>query len=131
MAILLGLIWPGIVQQFQVEPSQADKEEPYIAKNIDLGFEYYTGGEGYFGVAAFRKSVKGFTVNGNSNSSFEGAFYFPKQEVKFVGTSGVTFKCVQMVAWTVVFSGTSNVTNDCTGPGGGGTFAGQSVRLVE
>lgn len=33
-AILLGLIWPGIVQQFQVEPSQADKEEPYIAKNI-------------------------------------------------------------------------------------------------
>ena len=25
-AILLGLIWPGIVQQFQVKPSEADKE---------------------------------------------------------------------------------------------------------
>ena len=30
-AILLGLIWPGIVQQFQVKPSEADKEAPYIA----------------------------------------------------------------------------------------------------
>ena len=34
-AILLGLIWPGIVQQFQVKPSEADKEAPYIEKNID------------------------------------------------------------------------------------------------
>jgi uncharacterized protein len=34
-AILLGLIWPGIVQQFQVKPSEADKEQPYIKANID------------------------------------------------------------------------------------------------
>ena len=34
-AVLLGLIWPGIVQQFQVKPSEADKEEPYIAANIE------------------------------------------------------------------------------------------------
>ena len=33
-AVLLGLIWPGIVQQFQVKPSEADKEAPFIAKNI-------------------------------------------------------------------------------------------------
>jgi uncharacterized protein len=33
-SILLGLIWPGIVQQFQVHPSEPDKEAPYIAKNI-------------------------------------------------------------------------------------------------
>ena len=30
-AILLGVIWPGIVQQFQVKPSEPDKEAPYIA----------------------------------------------------------------------------------------------------
>ena len=36
--------------------------DPYISNNIDLGFEYYTGGEGYFGFAAFRKSLTGFTV---------------------------------------------------------------------
>lgn len=34
-AVLLGLIWPGIVQQFQVDPTEADKEAPYIARNID------------------------------------------------------------------------------------------------
>ena len=32
-AILLGLIWPAIVQGFQVKPSP-DKEKPYLAKNI-------------------------------------------------------------------------------------------------
>jgi len=71
------------------------------------------------------------TINGNAGSSFEGAFYFPKQQLKFTGTSGTTFNCVQMVAWTVVFSGTSDITNDCDGAGGGGSFAGKAVRLVE
>jgi len=40
-AILLGLIWPGIVQQFQVKPSEADKESPYIAKNITATRQAY------------------------------------------------------------------------------------------
>ncbi len=35
--------------------------DPYLSDNIDLGFEYYTGQEGYFGVAAFRKGIEGFT----------------------------------------------------------------------
>jgi uncharacterized membrane protein (UPF0182 family) len=34
-AILLGVIWPGVVQQFQVNPSQSDKEPKYIQRNID------------------------------------------------------------------------------------------------
>lgn len=34
-AILLGMIWPAIVQQFQVKPTEADKEEAYIAANIE------------------------------------------------------------------------------------------------
>ncbi len=34
-SILLGMIWPGIVQQFQVKPSEPDKEGPYIARNIE------------------------------------------------------------------------------------------------
>ncbi|MGH3472099.1 MAG: UPF0182 family protein [Nocardioidaceae bacterium] len=33
-AILIGGIWPAIVQRFQVSPSEADKEAAYIAKNI-------------------------------------------------------------------------------------------------
>jgi uncharacterized protein len=34
-AILLGGIWPLIVQQIQVHPSEADKETPYIQRNIN------------------------------------------------------------------------------------------------
>ncbi len=34
-AILLGLIWPGIVQQLQVDPSERVKEASYVARNIE------------------------------------------------------------------------------------------------
>ncbi|HSE09203.1 MAG TPA: UPF0182 family protein [Nocardioidaceae bacterium] len=34
-AILLGVLWPGVVQQFQVSPSEPDKEAPYIKRNIE------------------------------------------------------------------------------------------------
>ncbi len=34
-AILLGAVWPGIVQQFQVKPSEPDKEAPFIRANIE------------------------------------------------------------------------------------------------
>ena len=34
-AVLLGMIWPGVVQRFQVSPSEADKELPYIEQNIE------------------------------------------------------------------------------------------------
>ena len=44
--------------------------EPYLSDNIDLGFEYYTGGDGYFGVAAFRKGIEGFTVLGSKTVPF-------------------------------------------------------------
>lgn len=44
--------------------------DPFISTNIDLGMEYYTGGEGLIGVAAFRKSITGFTVNGNVTVPF-------------------------------------------------------------
>lgn len=35
---------------------------PYKSENLDFGFEYYTGAEGYVSFAAFRKRVTGFTV---------------------------------------------------------------------
>ncbi len=33
-AVILGLIVPGVVQQFQVRPNEPDKEAPYITENI-------------------------------------------------------------------------------------------------
>jgi TonB-dependent receptor len=44
--------------------------DPFLSDNMDLGFEYYTGGEGYFGFAAFRKNLTGFTVNGSETVPF-------------------------------------------------------------
>ncbi len=35
-AVLLGMIWPAIVQQFQVNPQEPDREAPYIAANISF-----------------------------------------------------------------------------------------------
>jgi uncharacterized membrane protein (UPF0182 family) len=40
-SILLGMIWPAIVQQFQVKPSEADKEASYIKANIDATLAAY------------------------------------------------------------------------------------------
>jgi uncharacterized membrane protein (UPF0182 family) len=33
-SILIGAIWPAVMQGFQVKPSEPDKEGPYIARNI-------------------------------------------------------------------------------------------------
>lgn len=43
---------------------------PYYSKNIDLGVDYYTGGEGLISFTAFRKSLSGFTVLGTSSEPF-------------------------------------------------------------
>jgi uncharacterized protein len=40
-SILLGAIWPGIVQQFQVKPSEPDKEQKYLARNITATRQAY------------------------------------------------------------------------------------------
>jgi TonB-dependent receptor len=44
--------------------------EPFISDNIDLGFEIYTGKEGYVGATAFRKGINGFTVLGSRTVPF-------------------------------------------------------------
>ena len=44
--------------------------KPFLSFNMDLGFEYYTGAEGYVGAAAFRKAVTGFTVPGTTTLPF-------------------------------------------------------------
>lgn len=40
-AVLIGGLYPAIVQQFQVKPSEADKEAPYIARNIQATRQAY------------------------------------------------------------------------------------------
>jgi uncharacterized membrane protein (UPF0182 family) len=40
-AVLLGGVWPFLVQQFQVNPSEQARETPYIAKNIQATRQAY------------------------------------------------------------------------------------------
>jgi len=40
-AVLLGGVWPFLVQQFQVNPSEQAKESPYIKKNIEATRQAY------------------------------------------------------------------------------------------
>jgi TonB-dependent receptor len=44
--------------------------KPYFSDNIDLGFEYYTGAEGYIAATAFRKDIAGFTSTTNVTEPF-------------------------------------------------------------
>ena len=53
----------------QVDLGNADLQ-PYLSDNIDLGFEYYTGAEGYVGFAAFRKGITGFTQRLSQSITF-------------------------------------------------------------
>ncbi|MEO6113913.1 MAG: pilus assembly protein TadG-related protein [Sphingomicrobium sp.] len=70
-------------------------------------------------------------INGNSQSSFQGAFYFPNQQTTFNGTAGMSTACMQLVARRVVFVGTASITNTCPTGSGAQSFEGRAVRLVE
>jgi hypothetical protein len=70
------------------------------------------------------------TVNGNSNSFYQGAIYMAGQEVDFNGTAGMSTNCIQLVARRVVFSGNSAINNSCPSGSGASSFIGARVRLV-
>jgi len=43
---------------------------PFLSTNFDIGGEWYTGAEGYFGLTLFQKQVSGFTVSGSNTIPF-------------------------------------------------------------
>jgi len=78
--------------------------KPYTSKNIDLGIEYYTGREGLISVAAFRKELKGFTVNGTTTMPFSALAAYgitfdslsPTQQAAINSRGGPTAATVQI-----------------------------------
>ena len=84
-----------------------------------------------------RRAIDGTSNNlqnklrGSSTSYFEGAFYFPGQQLEFAGTTGMNTNCLQLVSRRVVFTGNSAINNTCPGGSGAMSFAGKRVRLVE
>jgi hypothetical protein len=47
----------------------------------------------------------------------KGAIYIPKQEVQFAGGNTSSGGCTKIVAFTIEFTGNSDVDSDCTGFG--------------
>jgi hypothetical protein len=70
------------------------------------------------------------TVNGNTDSFYQGAIYFPKQQVKFNGTAGMSTDCLQIVSRRVVFLGNSSISNVCPTGSGSHSFTGTAVKLI-
>ena len=70
-------------------------------------------------------------LNGNSSSVYQGAFYFPNEQITFNGTAGMQTNCLQLVARTVVYSGNMNINNSCPANSGAHAFDGKKVMLVE
>jgi hypothetical protein len=68
--------------------------------------------------------------NGNSGSSLEGAFYFPRAYFEFSGTTGMRTQCMQLVARRLHFTGNSRIENTCPETGGGRAFNGTYIRLI-
>jgi hypothetical protein len=69
-------------------------------------------------------------VNGNSNSFYQGALYFPKQQLTFNGTAGMSTDCLQIVSRRVTFIGNSSIQNVCPNNAGAHAFTGSVVRLI-
>jgi hypothetical protein len=78
-----------------------------------------------------RRAPLGATsINGNSASSFRGAFYFPSQQVTFNGNTGMQTRCIQFVVRRMTFSGNSDIQNQCPENSGSKAFDVTSVRIV-
>lgn len=89
----------------------------------------------YSGITIYRDSRAAASnqccqINGNSNSSLSGAFYFPNDTLTFNGTAGMTLNCFQMVGLRLSFSGNATITNTCDLPGGNQKWSLTAVRLI-
>ena len=69
-------------------------------------------------------------INGNSDSTLSGAFYFPRRRLIFNGTAGMQTNCINLVGRTLAFSGDSEIVNSCPPTGGPPGFEATFVRLV-
>lgn len=88
----------------------------------------------YSGIMLYqdRSAVLGPTnyVTGDNSSKMQGAIYFPNQDVQFTGSSTMDTKCVQIVAYTITFTGNNYIQNECPTNSASKAIAGIQIRLV-
>jgi Flp pilus assembly protein TadG len=69
--------------------------------------------------------------NGDGSSLLTGDLYFPTQQVSYRGNFSGKNGCMQIVADTVQWTGSTTIAVDCTGQGMTHIAARQAVKLVE
>jgi Flp pilus assembly protein TadG len=71
------------------------------------------------------------TINGDATSLMTGAIYFPSQELDLLGNFSGAGGCMQVVADTIYYTGSSTFRNDCTTSGMKTIAVAGAVKLVE
>jgi len=71
------------------------------------------------------------TFNGDNTSQLTGDLYFPTQSVAYKGNFSGQDGCMQIVADTIIWTGSTTIAVDCSAHGMGGIPARQAVKLVE
>jgi Flp pilus assembly protein TadG len=87
----------------------------------------------YKGVAMYRDrraSTITLKVNGGSNSTIQGALYFPTSDLWYNGNAGMNTQCVQIVGRIITFKGGMTIQNNCDPASGSSAFRQTVVRLV-
>jgi Flp pilus assembly protein TadG len=57
------------------------------------------------------------TFAGGTTSNLVGSIYAPSHDVKYAGNGNTASKCMQLVAYNVIFTGTSTFNHNCDGTG--------------
>jgi hypothetical protein len=70
-------------------------------------------------------------INGDANTSFEGAIYTPTDNIDYAGGATGPNGCLQVIGWTVEFTGNSDFQSDCTNSGTTDIAVNESVTIVE
>jgi hypothetical protein len=130
------LIGHGVTLVLTDNPNVSGTSYPTItyAGNADLDLKPPTSGphEGLVLYYDRRAPLQAHTINGNSDTVLEGAFYFPSQHLTFNGNSDMEANCIQMVAHRLTFEGSTTITNNCdVGGDGAQNWDASWVRLVD
>jgi hypothetical protein len=57
------------------------------------------------------------TFAGGTTSNLVGAIYLPSHDVKYAGNGDTASKCTQLIAYNVIFTGSSTFNHNCDGVG--------------
>jgi hypothetical protein len=58
-----------------------------------------------------------YKINGSSDSTYQGAVYFPAASIEYTGNSASSHGCTQLIARTIEFTGNSTVGSSCESAG--------------